>query len=123
MGLSLRAAEIVRQNARRRLAERLERERREAAEAAAFRRDFLDRGRAAAHIGVSLATLRRMMTAGTSPAYVKTLGDHKQSPVLFPRVELDAWLADRDGYLATRTGRMAALAAARDVRDARPPTG
>jgi hypothetical protein len=114
VGLSLRAAEIVRQNARRRLAERLERERRESAEAAAFHRDFLDRDRAAAHIGVSLATLRRMMTAGTSPAYVKTLGDHKQSPVLFPRDELDAWLADRDGYSALRPGRMAALAAARD---------
>ena len=113
MGLSLRAQQVVRENARRRNAERLERERQETAEAAAFHRDFLDRRRAAEHLGTSLATLRRMMAAGTSPAFLKTLGDHKQSPVVFPRAELDAWLADRDGYLASRPARMAALAATR----------
>ena len=110
MGMSLRAAAIVRDNARRRLAEQLEQERRQAAEAAAFHRDFLDRQRAAEHLGVSVHQLRRMMTAGTSPAYWKTLGDHRQSPVLFPLAELNAWLADRAGYLAGRAARMAALA-------------
>lgn len=113
MGLGLRAAAILREQQRRRLAERLEREKRQQAEAEAFYRDFLDRRRAAAYLNVSLATLRRMMTAATSPAFLKTLGGHKQSPVLFPRAELDAWLADRRGYLATRADRMAALAAVR----------
>jgi transposase len=113
MGLSIRARRWLREQQRQRLAERLEREAVAAAEAAAFHRDFLDRRRAAAHLGVSLATLRRMMTAGTSPAFVKTRGDHRQSPVLFPVAELDGWLADRRGYLATRPARMAALAAAR----------
>jgi len=121
MGLSLRSRAWLNEQIRIRLAERLEREQREAAESAAFHRDFLDRRRAAAHVGVSLATLRRMMTAGTSPAFVKTLGSHKQSPVLFPRVELDAWLADRPGYLASRPARMAALAEAWERHDARPP--
>lgn len=113
MGLGIRARQVVAERARQRHAERLERERRKAAEAAAFHRDFLDRGRAAAHIGVSLPTLRRMMAAGTSPAYMKTRGDHRQSPVLFPVAELDAWLDDRAGYLANRSARMAALTAGR----------
>jgi len=111
---SIRARQVAAEQARARLAERLAREAAAAAEAAAFHRDFLDRRRAAAHLGVSLATLRRLMAAGTSPAFVKTRGDHKQSPVLFPRAECDAWLADRPGYLAVRPARMAALAATRD---------
>ncbi len=111
---SIRARQLARQRSRQRLLDRLDRDAREAAAAVAFHRDFLDRQRAAAHLGVSLATLRRLMAAGTSPAFVKTRGDHKQSPVLFPRVECDAWLADRAGYLAARPARMAALAEARD---------
>ena len=112
--VSIRARAWLRYQQRRRLAERLKQVAAAKAEAEAFYRDFLDRRRAAAHLGVGLATLRRLMTAGTSPAFVKTRGDHKQSPVLFPRAELDAWLADRAGYLATRPARMAALAAGPD---------
>jgi excisionase family DNA binding protein len=76
-----------------------------------YERDYLTRERAAAYLGISIHTLRRQITAGTSPAYIKH-GAAAQATVRFPRSELDDYLADPAGYMATRNERMAALAAA-----------
>jgi DNA-binding transcriptional MerR regulator len=45
---------------------------------------FLNRARTAQYLGISLAKLRRMITAGTAPPHIK--GEHKQSP---PRWHID----------------------------------
>lgn len=109
MGLSLRAAAFVRERARQRAAARMEAEAAANAAAAEMHRTWLDRTRAADRMGVSLDQLRRMVTAGTSPAYVK--GPHKQSPPYFHVAEVDAWRADPAAYRLTRATRMAELAA------------
>jgi hypothetical protein len=49
-----------------------------------------------------------MMTAGTSPVYIKR-GEARQATVRFPVCELDEYLADPAAYLATRADRMAMM--------------
>jgi AraC-like DNA-binding protein len=106
MGMSIRAARIVRQQARDRLEARLADERRRTQQAARLHARWLSRERAAAHLGLSLHQLRRAMTRGTSPAYAKLGGRHKQAPVVFLVDHLDQFLADRAAHLAERYSRM-----------------
>lgn len=109
MGLSIRARAVLIEQQRQRHAER---EARDAAAAAArdeYARNFLPRDQAAAHLGISVHKLRRMMTAGTSPAYIKR-GEARQATVRFPVCELDDYLVDPAAYLATRADRMAMMA-------------
>ena len=107
--LSIRARQVADERARARLAERLEREAAARAALEEYTRDFLERDRAAAHIGVSVHQLKRMMAANVGPAYLK-FGTSRQAVVRFPRVELDEFLADPTAYQTTRTDRMAVLA-------------
>jgi hypothetical protein len=79
------------------LAAQRERERQEAEHHAAF----YDRERAAAFIGCSVHRLKRLMTAGTGPACIKS-GPHKQSPVVWALTELQAWKADPRGCIEAR---------------------
>jgi hypothetical protein len=109
MGLSIRAARVLREQQRQRQQERAEREAAARAALEEYTRNYVCRRAAAAHIGVSFHQLRRMMTAGVGPAYLK-FGHDRQAVVRFPRVELDEYLADPDTYNATRVDRMAALA-------------
>jgi hypothetical protein len=109
MGMSIRSARFVRERQRERQAERMEREAAQLAALEEYTRDFLCRERAAAYLGVSFHKLRRWMTAGIGPAYLK-FGTDRQATVRFPRVELDEYLADPATYNATRVDRMAALA-------------
>ena len=106
---SIRARQVVAEQARARLAERLEREAAARAALEEYTREYLERDRAAAHIGVSIHQLKRMMAAHVGPAYLK-FGTTRQAVVRFPRAELDEWLADPTTYQTTRADRMAALA-------------
>lgn len=109
MGYSIRAERVLRERQRKRYAERAEREAAARAALEEYARNFLPREAAAAHVGISVHKLRRMMAAGVGPAYLK-YGEARQAVVRFPLVELDEYLADPAGYDATRTDRMAALA-------------
>lgn len=106
MGLSIRAKRFADEQAR------LKREARAAAEQAAqaaaeaYHAEFLDRQRAADFLGISVHKLRRLITAGTGPAYVKN-GDTTQAPVRWPIAELRAWKADPEGYVAERARQAA----------------
>ncbi len=111
MAYSICAQRVAMQLARekseaRAAAEREEQERRDRVHAT-----WLDRRRAATHLGVSFDQLRRMMTAGTSPAFAK-LGHRRQSRTLFPVWELDSWKASPAAYRHVRAERMAELARA-----------
>jgi len=106
---SIRARQFVAERARARLLERLDREAAQTAAQIEYLRNFLPRDQAAAHLGISVHKLRRMMTAGTSPAYCK-FGEARQATVRFPVCELDEYLADPPAYLATRADRMAMMA-------------
>lgn len=106
MGLSIRAKRIVDEQ------NRLKREARAAAEQAAqaaaeaYHAEFLDRERAAEFLGISVHKLRRLITAGTGPAFIKH-GDTKQATVRWPIAELRAWKADPAAYLAQRARQAA----------------
>lgn len=101
MGLSIQARRFIEKQA-------AERARRKAAEAAAaeqaaatFHRDFLGRERAAAACGVSVHKFKRWQSAGVGPVPTK-LGSNKQSPVVWARAEVAAFVADPSGYNARR---------------------
>lgn len=84
MGLSLRARAWMDEQLRLKAAARREAEREQQRLEAEYHATFLDRTRAAEYLGISLAKLRRMITAGTAPPHTK--GEHKQSP---PRWHID----------------------------------
>jgi len=109
MGESIRVRQIRWERgiekAQRRAAEEAERAR----IAEEYHARFLKLERAAAFLGISTAKLRRMVTAGTAPLSLKR-GAAKQSPVVWPREELEAYAADPAEYLRTRAERLAALA-------------
>jgi DNA-binding NtrC family response regulator len=84
MAYSLRVREILAQRAAEKLAAREAAEREQQRLEAQHHATFLDRTRAAEYLGISLAKLRRMITAGTAPPHTK--GEHKQSP---PRWHID----------------------------------
>lgn len=104
MGLSIRAKRFLDEQ------NRLKREARAAAEQAAqaaaerYEAEFLDRARAAEFLGISVHRLRRLITAGTGPAYVKN-GDTKQATVRWPIGELRAWKNDPAAYVAARASQ------------------
>lgn len=101
MGLSLRAQAVVREQVRRRLAERLAAAQAAHAAAEAYHAEFYDRQRAADFLGISVHRLKRLMAAGTGPACVKR-GDTKQAVVRWPIGELRAWKADPAAYVAAK---------------------
>jgi hypothetical protein len=109
MGLSIRARAVLLEQQRQRHAERQAREAAAAAARDEYARNFLPRDQAAAHLGISVHKLRRMMTAGTSPAYCK-FGEARQAAVRFPLCELVEYQADPAAYLTTRADRMAMMA-------------
>ena len=84
MGLGLRAQAWLDNEMRLKAAARREAEREQERLEAEYHATFLDRTRAAEYLGISLAKLRRMITAGTAPPHIK--GEHKQSP---PRWHID----------------------------------
>lgn len=112
----IRVRQLIAERARQRLQARLAQEAADRAMIEKDERDYLTRERAAAYLRISLHQLRRQITAGTSPAYIKR-GTTAQAAIRFPRSELAAYLADPAGYMATRNERMAALAAAAAADD------
>lgn len=106
MGLSLRAARVVRERAAARLAARLDEQRRASEQAAWLHDRWLSRDRAADYLGLSVHQLRRAITRGDSPAYAKLGGDHKQAPVRFLVDHLAEYVQDPDQHLAHRAERM-----------------
>jgi hypothetical protein len=101
MGLGIRAREWLREDRRRRLAERLAAEQAAQAAAEAYHAEFLDRQRAADFLGLSVHKLKRLMASGKGPTCVKN-GDTKQAVVRWPIGELRAYKADPVGYVAAR---------------------
>ena len=98
MGLSIRARRWLLEQ------RRIRQEAREAAAAererlaAEYHDEFLDRTRAAEYLGISVAKLRRLITAGTAPRYLKR-GDSQQARTVWPREELERYLADPSAYV------------------------
>lgn len=109
--LGIRVRQLIAERARQRLQARLAQEAADRELVAKYEHDFLTRERAAVHLGISIHQLRRQITAGTSPAYIKH-GAAAQGTVRFPRAELDDYLADPAAYLETRAERMDAWAKA-----------
>lgn len=107
----IRVRQLIAERARQRLQARLAQEAADRAMVEQDERDYLTRERAAAVLGISIFQLRRAITRGTSPAYIKR-GTTAQAAIRFPRSELDDYLADPAGYLTTRAERMAAWAEA-----------
>jgi hypothetical protein len=99
VGMSQRAAAHVRKMSAERYARRAAEDAQRQAEADSYRREFLDRTRAAEYLGISVHRLKRLMSAGTGPACVKN-GDTKQATVRWPLVELQRWKSDPRGYRA-----------------------
>lgn len=108
---SIRVRRFLHERNLQRQAARLARQAADRELVAEYERDYLDRERAAVHLGISIHKLRRAITAGTSPAYIKH-GAAAQATVRFPRSELDEYLANPAAYLTTRDERMAAWAKA-----------
>lgn len=86
MGLSIRAARVVRK----------QQEERAAAEDD-FRRTMLPRPAAAKYLGLAETTLRDWWAAGRGPAGIK-LSPARQGRVFYPVAELDAWKTDPLNY-------------------------
>jgi hypothetical protein len=101
MAWSIRAREIMARRAAEKLAAKLHAEREQGRLEAEYHATFYDRERAAAFIGCSVHRLKRLMAAGTGPACIKS-GPHRQSPVVWPLVELQTWKADPRGYITAR---------------------
>jgi predicted DNA-binding transcriptional regulator AlpA len=99
VGLSIRAQRIVRERALAKQAERQARLREAEKAAAEFNAEYLTPAAAAHMTGFSVGRLRRLNAEGRGPRPLK-LGQHRQSRIRYPRSEVVAWLADRDGYEA-----------------------
>lgn len=106
MGLGIRAQRYVNEQTRIKREARAAAERAAQAASEAYHAEFLDRQRAADFLGISVHRLRRLITAGTGPAYVKN-GTSKQATIRWPISELRAWKADPAAYLAERARRAA----------------
>ena len=97
MGLSIRAAALVKAERQRRQAARQAEEQYREAERRKFDHDFLDRRQAAAFLGLKESTLKAWYAAGTGPAVCK-FGTSRQSRVRYPRAELVRYAADPVAY-------------------------
>ena len=102
MGYSLRTAAYIREQ------NRLKAERRAAEMAEAqrvretFHRDFLDRNRAAAALGLSIHGFKRAQLAGKGPSPTK-MGTTPQSRTFWHRDEIARYLANPAAYELTKT--------------------
>ena len=67
------------------------------AEREAFHRDYLDRDRAAAALGISVNTLRRWITSKRGPTPCKA-GDTMQSRTFWAAAEIAEYLRDPAAY-------------------------
>jgi hypothetical protein len=99
MGLSIRARRWMLEQQRIRHAEREAAEAERERLAAEYHASFLDRARAAEYLGISVAKLRRLITAGTAPRYLKR-GDSQQARTVWPIEELERYRTDPAAYLA-----------------------
>ena len=101
MGLAKRAQALIHKQVIERAEKRAAEARQRQAAADEYHRLFLGRERAAEFLGISVHRLKRLMTAGTGPTCLKN-GTTKQSGVVWPLSELEAWKADPRGYIAAR---------------------
>jgi hypothetical protein len=108
MGLSIRSRRVVAARALERHMARLAAAEAAAAAAAEYEASFLDRHRAAAFLGISPHRLKRLMTAGRAPRFLKR-GDDKQARVIWPIEELERYRADPAAYLAAMQADTATL--------------
>jgi hypothetical protein len=98
---SERARRLVAERARVRNEQRAAAEKAAQDERDAYFANHLDRRRAAEFLGMSEHRLKRLQSAGTGPACLKS-GPHKQSPVVWKLSELREWRDDPRAYLARR---------------------
>lgn len=125
MGLSIRAQRYAAMVAAKRLEERLQADDAAREELDRFRREYLDRDRAAAALGLKPRTLKAWQAAGRGPLPLK-VGSCRQSRVYWPRVEIEAYLADPATYEATKAAGDADARSSVDrvpMEHATPPTG
>lgn len=101
MGESILARRYRAKIAAERLHERLQADEAAIEELARFRAAWLDRGRAAAALGIAMRTLKQWQLEGRGPAPVKA-GEHRQSRCLWARADIDAFLSDPAGYEARK---------------------
>ena len=101
MGESIMARRYRAKLAAERLQERLQADEAAIEELARFRAEWLDRGRAAAALGIRPRTLKQWQLEGRGPAPVK-LGDRRQSRCLWAQADIDAFLSDPAGYEARK---------------------
>lgn len=90
---SIRTARYLAQRAAARLQERLTADADARATLDAWHRDWLDRRRAAARLGITPRTLKAWQRAGKGPTPVK-FGTQRQSRVAWRAADIDAYLAD-----------------------------
>ena len=101
MGESIMARRYRAKLAAERLQERLQADEAAIEELARFRAEWLDRGRAAAALGIRPRTLKQWQLEGRGPAPVK-LGDRRQSRCLWAQADIDSFLSDPAGYEARK---------------------
>jgi predicted DNA-binding transcriptional regulator AlpA len=94
---SIRAARYRAQRAAERLHERLTADADARATLDAWHRDWLDRRRAAARLGIAERTLKAWQLAGKGPRPVK-FGTHRQSRVAWRAADIDAYLTNPVAY-------------------------
>ena len=101
MGYSLRVQALLKKQ-RLEKQEQRQRERAEAERLAEeFHRDYADRERTAALLGVSVHRLKRMMAAKIGPAPLK-MGTAKQAKVLWETAEIRRYLENPAAYEAEK---------------------
>lgn len=98
---SIRAARYRAQRAAERLHERLTADADARATLDAWHRDWLDRRRAAARLGIAERTLKAWQLAGKGPSPVK-FGTCRQSRVAWRAADIDAFLADPTAFARDR---------------------
>jgi len=98
--MGIRAKDIARRHAAERFAARQEAWRRDAAEVAAFDRDYLTTDAVAVMLAVTTITLRRWRSAGRGPRYLK-FGDARQSKCRYPADEVRRFMVDPAAYERT----------------------
>jgi len=101
MGMSIRAAQALRKMQLERKERRASAGRRLEAARAEFHRNYLNRQRTAAALGISTHGLKRMMAAGRGPAPVK-MGEARQSRTFWERAEIDRYLRNPAAYEAAK---------------------
>lgn len=99
MGLGIRAQRIIAARAAARHAERQAKEKAIDEARARFEREFWDRERTAAELGISVHVLRRWQTAGKGPRPLKR-GTTQQARAYWRAADVRGYLADPAGYEA-----------------------